>query len=139
QRGRTCRRRISPSSSSPSAPQMTWACQRCAVTYWPPLAPPPEPTCASDPGLIGCYASRPSTGEFTAGRPDSNRDPCSQSRDADSNTDRSVSAYPFQVRRIDRLLHNAIVLNIRGHSYRMRGYTAQQKEKEGGVRVRALF
>jgi DNA replication protein DnaC len=37
---------------------------------------------------------------------------------------------------IDRLLHNASVLNIRGHSYRMRGYAAQQKEKEGGVRVR---
>ena len=37
---------------------------------------------------------------------------------------------------VDRLLHNASVLNIRGHSYRMRGYTAQQKEKEGGVRVR---
>ena len=37
---------------------------------------------------------------------------------------------------IDRLLHNASVLNIRGHSYRMRGYAAQQKEKEGGARVR---
>ena len=37
---------------------------------------------------------------------------------------------------IDRLLHNATVLNIRGHSYRMRGYTAQQKAKEGGARVR---
>jgi DNA replication protein DnaC len=37
---------------------------------------------------------------------------------------------------IDRLLHNASVLNIRGHSYRMRGYAAQQKQKEGGVRVR---
>jgi DNA replication protein DnaC len=37
---------------------------------------------------------------------------------------------------IDRLLHNASVLNIRGHSYRMRGYAAQQKDKEGGVRVR---
>ena len=33
-------------------------------------------------------------------------------------------------------LHKASVLNIRGHSYRMRGYAAQQKEKEGGVRVR---
>jgi DNA replication protein DnaC len=38
---------------------------------------------------------------------------------------------------IDRLLHNATVLNIRGHSYRMRGYTAHQRtEKEGGARVR---
>ena len=31
---------------------------------------------------------------------------------------------------IDRLLHNASVLDIRGHSYRMRGYAAQQKEKK---------
>jgi DNA replication protein DnaC len=37
---------------------------------------------------------------------------------------------------VDRLLHNAAVLNIRGHSYRMRSYAAQQRAKEGGGRVR---
>jgi DNA replication protein DnaC len=37
---------------------------------------------------------------------------------------------------VDRLLHNATVLNIRGRSYRMRSYTAQQTPKEGGGRVR---
>jgi DNA replication protein DnaC len=48
---------------------------------------------------------------------------------------------------VDRLLHNATVLNIRGHSYRMRGYHAEQRDehlighatlptKGGGVKVR---
>ena len=38
---------------------------------------------------------------------------------------------------IDRLLHNATVLNIRGRSYRMRAYAGDQPAKEsGGARVR---
>ena len=37
---------------------------------------------------------------------------------------------------VDRLLHNAAVLNIRGRSYRMRSYAAQQTLKEGGGKVR---
>ena len=36
---------------------------------------------------------------------------------------------------VDRLLHNATVLNIRGGSYRMRKYTDQQKLKGGGGMV----
>jgi DNA replication protein DnaC len=30
---------------------------------------------------------------------------------------------------VDRLLHNATVLNVRGHSYRTRNYVDAQKEK----------
>ena len=36
---------------------------------------------------------------------------------------------------VDRLLHTATVLNIRGASYRMRNYVAQQKLKGGGAMV----
>src|ERR1019366_1668355 len=36
---------------------------------------------------------------------------------------------------VDRLLHTATVLNIRGASYRMRAYVAQQKLKGGGAMV----
>jgi DNA replication protein DnaC len=36
---------------------------------------------------------------------------------------------------VDRLLHSATVLNIRGASYRMRNYVAQQKLKGGGAMV----
>jgi DNA replication protein DnaC len=33
---------------------------------------------------------------------------------------------------VDRLLHNATVLNIKGHSYRMRRYAASQQQPTGG-------
>jgi DNA replication protein DnaC len=36
---------------------------------------------------------------------------------------------------VDRLLHSATVLNIRGASYRMRNYAAQQKLRGGGAMV----
>ena len=36
---------------------------------------------------------------------------------------------------VDRLLHDATVLNIRGHSYRMRAYVDQQKLRGGGAMV----
>jgi mRNA-degrading endonuclease HigB of HigAB toxin-antitoxin module len=36
---------------------------------------------------------------------------------------------------VDRLLDSATVLNIRGASYRMRNYVAQQKHKGGGATV----
>jgi DNA replication protein DnaC len=36
---------------------------------------------------------------------------------------------------VDRLLHTATVLNIRGASYRMRAYTAQQRLKGGSAMV----
>ena len=36
---------------------------------------------------------------------------------------------------VDRLLHTATVLNIRGASYRMRAYVDQQKLKGGGAMV----
>jgi DNA replication protein DnaC len=36
---------------------------------------------------------------------------------------------------VDRLLHSATVLNIRGASYRMRTYVDQQKRKGGGAMV----
>ena len=36
---------------------------------------------------------------------------------------------------VDRLLHSATVLNIRGASYRMRNYVAQQKLKRAGAMV----
>ncbi len=34
---------------------------------------------------------------------------------------------------VDRLLHKAVVLNIRGHSYRMRDYQATLAEQQGGL------
>jgi DNA replication protein DnaC len=37
---------------------------------------------------------------------------------------------------VDRLLHNATVLNIRGQSYRTRNYVAEQKAKGGGAKIR---
>ena len=38
---------------------------------------------------------------------------------------------------VDRLIHNATVLNIRGHSYRMRGYQPDDLDgKGGGAKVR---
>ena len=36
---------------------------------------------------------------------------------------------------VDRLLHTATVLNIRGVGYRMRAYTAQQRLKGGRAMV----
>jgi len=37
---------------------------------------------------------------------------------------------------VDRLLHNATVLNIRGHSYRMRAHQEQAAPKGGRAVVR---
>lgn len=37
---------------------------------------------------------------------------------------------------VDRLLHNATVINIKGHSYRMRHYDAAQQAKRGVLRSR---
>jgi DNA replication protein DnaC len=34
---------------------------------------------------------------------------------------------------VDRLLHNATVLNVRGHSYRTRNYVDAQKAKGGAA------
>jgi hypothetical protein len=36
---------------------------------------------------------------------------------------------------VDRLLHNATVINIKGHSYRMRRYDGAQKAKGGRAMV----
>ena len=36
---------------------------------------------------------------------------------------------------VDRLLHNATVINIKGHSYRMRRYDAAQQAKGGRAMV----
>jgi hypothetical protein len=36
---------------------------------------------------------------------------------------------------VDRVLHSATVLNIRGASYRMRNYAAQEKLRGGGAMV----
>ena len=36
---------------------------------------------------------------------------------------------------VDRLLHNATVINIKGHSYRMRRYDAAQQAKGGSAMV----
>ncbi len=36
---------------------------------------------------------------------------------------------------VDRLLHTATVMNIRGASYRARAYAAKQKVKGGGAMV----